>query len=44
MAFPAAQPITCPNTLHQSADAAIQLNGARGYSKDTILRQWHVCS
>jgi len=27
------------NTLHQAADVAIQLNGARGYSKDTVL-QW----
>ena len=27
------------NTLHQAADVAIQLNGARGYSKDTIL-EW----
>jgi acyl-CoA dehydrogenase len=26
-------------TLHQAADVAIQLNGARGYSKDTIL-EW----
>jgi acyl-CoA dehydrogenase len=25
------------DTLHQAADVAIQLNGARGYSKDTIL-------
>ena len=24
------------DTLHQAADVAIQLNGARGYSKDTI--------
>ena len=29
----------CANTLHQSADVAIQLNGARGYSKDTIA-EW----
>lgn len=27
------------NVLHAAADAAIQLNGARGYSKDTIL-EW----
>lgn len=27
------------DTLHQSADTAIQLNGARGYSKDTIA-EW----
>jgi acyl-CoA dehydrogenase len=27
------------DTLHRSADVAIQLNGARGYSKDTIL-EW----
>jgi acyl-CoA dehydrogenase len=27
------------DTLHEAADAAIQLNGARGYSKDTIL-EW----
>ncbi|TYR30546.1 acyl-CoA dehydrogenase [Mesorhizobium microcysteis] len=27
------------NVLHQAADTAIQLNGARGYSKDTIL-EW----
>lgn len=26
-------------TLHKAADTAIQLNGARGYSKDTIL-EW----
>ena len=26
------------DTLHNAADVAIQLNGARGYSKDTILR------
>jgi acyl-CoA dehydrogenase len=25
--------------LHRAADVAIQLNGARGYSKDTIL-EW----
>lgn len=27
------------NTLHAAADRAIQLNGARGYSKDTVL-EW----
>ncbi|MEX2033673.1 MAG: acyl-CoA dehydrogenase, partial [Xanthobacteraceae bacterium] len=27
------------NTLHQAADVAIQLNGARGYSRDTVL-EW----
>jgi acyl-CoA dehydrogenase len=27
------------DTLHQACDTAIQLNGARGYSKDTIL-EW----
>jgi len=27
------------NTLHNAADVAIQLNGARGYSKDTVL-EW----
>jgi len=27
------------NTLHQAADVAIQLNGARGYSKDTVA-EW----
>jgi acyl-CoA dehydrogenase len=27
------------DTLHQAADVAIQLNGARGYSKDTVL-EW----
>ena len=25
--------------LHQAADTAIQINGARGYSKDTVL-EW----
>jgi len=25
--------------LHQAADVAIQINGARGYSKDTVL-EW----
>ena len=27
------------NLLHKAADAAIQINGARGYSKDTVL-EW----
>ena len=27
------------NTLHQAADVAIQLQGARGYSKDTVV-EW----
>ncbi len=27
------------NVLHDSADVAIQINGARGYSKDTVL-EW----
>jgi acyl-CoA dehydrogenase len=27
------------NTLHQAADVSIQLNGARGFSKDTVL-EW----
>jgi acyl-CoA dehydrogenase len=27
------------DTLHMAADVGIQLNGARGYSKDTIL-EW----
>jgi acyl-CoA dehydrogenase len=27
------------DTLHQAADTAIQFNGARGYSKDTVL-EW----
>ncbi|MGZ5828998.1 MAG: acyl-CoA dehydrogenase family protein [Xanthobacteraceae bacterium] len=31
--------IHCADTLHNAADTAIQLNGARGYSKDTIL-EW----
>lgn len=31
--------IQVANTLHNAADVAIQLNGARGYSKDTIL-EW----
>ena len=31
--------IQVADTLHQAADVAIQLNGARGYSKDTIL-EW----
>jgi acyl-CoA dehydrogenase len=31
--------IQVADTLHQAADVAIQLNGARGYSKDTVL-EW----
>ena len=31
------------DTLHQAADVAIQLNGARGYSKDTILEWVYRC-
>lgn len=27
------------NVLHDAADVAIQINGARGYSKDTVL-EW----
>ena len=27
------------NVLHKAADTAIQINGARGYSKDTVL-EW----
>jgi acyl-CoA dehydrogenase len=27
------------NLLHKAADTAIQINGARGYSKDTVL-EW----
>jgi acyl-CoA dehydrogenase len=27
------------NVLHQAADTALQINGARGYSKDTVL-EW----
>ena len=27
------------DTLHNAADVAIQLNGARGYTKDTVL-EW----
>ena len=27
------------NLLHEAADTAIQINGARGYSKDTVL-EW----
>ncbi|MDD9915585.1 MAG: acyl-CoA dehydrogenase, partial [Rhodospirillaceae bacterium] len=29
--------IQVADTLHQAVDSAIQLNGARGYSKDTVL-------
>ena len=31
--------IQAANTLHLAADIAIQINGARGYSKDTVL-EW----
>jgi acyl-CoA dehydrogenase len=31
--------IQVANMLHQAADTAIQINGARGYSKDTVL-EW----
>lgn len=31
--------VQAANTLHQAADLAIQINGARGYSKDTVL-EW----
>lgn len=31
--------IQAANTLHKAADVAIQINGARGYSKDTVL-EW----
>lgn len=31
--------VSVADTLHNAADVAIQLNGARGYSKDTIL-EW----
>lgn len=31
--------IQVANVLHAAADAAIQINGARGYSKDTVL-EW----
>lgn len=31
--------IQAANTLHKAADIAIQINGARGYSKDTVL-EW----
>ena len=31
--------VQAANTLHQSVDLAIQINGARGYSKDTVL-EW----
>lgn len=27
------------NVLHEAADIAIQINGARGYSRDTVL-EW----
>ncbi len=31
--------VQAANTLHEAADLAIQINGARGYSKDTVL-EW----
>ncbi|WP_372921657.1 acyl-CoA dehydrogenase family protein [Roseovarius sp.] len=31
--------IHCANLLHKAADVAIQINGARGYSQDTVL-EW----
>ncbi len=31
--------VQAANTLHEAADMAIQINGARGYSKDTVL-EW----
>ena len=31
--------VNVSETLHQAVDTAIQLNGARGYSKDTVL-EW----
>lgn len=31
--------IQAANTLHRAADMAIQINGARGYSRDTVL-EW----
>lgn len=31
--------VAVANTLHDAVDTAIQLNGARGYSKDTVL-EW----
>ena len=31
--------IQVANVLHDAADVAIQINGARGYSKDTVL-EW----
>ena len=31
--------VAVANTLHEAVDTAIQLNGARGYSKDTVL-EW----
>jgi len=36
---PLHSPSHCANTLHQAADVAIQFNGARGYSRDTIA-EW----
>ena len=31
--------VHCANVLHDAADTCIQINGARGYSKDTVL-EW----
>lgn len=31
--------VAVANLLHAAADTAIQINGARGYSKDTVL-EW----
>ena len=31
--------VNVSETLHKAVDTAIQLNGARGYSKDTVL-EW----
>ena len=31
--------VVVADTLHRAADTAIQLNGARGYSKDTVLER-----
>jgi acyl-CoA dehydrogenase len=31
--------VAVANVLHQAADTGIQINGARGYSKDTVL-EW----
>ncbi len=31
--------VVVADVLHQAVDTAVQLNGARGYSKDTVL-EW----